>query len=184
MARIRQFSYSFIANERININMTGNVVRCVTGATIFEIEPDRSEKIQLQEGLGMTFEREFKKLTVVNGATPQTIKLYIGDGGILDSRLYGSLTTTASGHNTITDVGDIDIDNETQTIAANGDRARIVVQADLNNSAILRVGPNASGTRGIEVTAGASYPFYTSSALQVYSPSASQKYRWIEESNT
>ena len=187
MARLRHFEYSFTANQRIAINATGNIIFCDQGSEVFDVEPDQLEKIELQAGLGLTFENEFKKIVITNGATAQTIKVYIGDGSILNSRAYGNLTVKQAGANTLTDVADQSIGaTVTDTIAANADRARIMIQADLSNHAtsFLRVGPNAAATRGIVLIPGASYWFNTTDEIKVYSPVASQTYRYIEESHT
>lgn len=184
MARLRHFSYSFSANERILINIAGNVIRCTAGAQIFSIEPGHRERIDFQEGLGLTFETEYKQWVITNGATAQTITLYIGDGQISDSRQYGSITTLALANSTLTIPVDETIDmDEVDTIAANADRANVIIQADISNSDILRVGPVATATRGKELTPGASYSFPTTGALQVYSPADSQVYRVEEYSN-
>lgn len=184
MARIRNFSYSFTANQVIKIRAVGSQVKCTSGAADFQISPDRKELIDFREGLGITFEEQFSTLEITNGSTAQIITVYIGDGDIDDSRVFGNITTVSRAANTLANPADQTATTTPTSIAANANRSRIIIQADIGNTNNLRAGVagDVSATRGLQITPGASYAFHVTTAIDVASESGSETFRVSEES--
>ena len=186
MAAQRYYSYSFAANQQIRIHQSGLFFRVTAGAALFTVQPDSQNELQVQNGIGARYEDRFNSLVITNGATAQTITLYIGDGNVDDAGLYGSINTTitppadwTSGDDTTVAV------NAQSTIAANGDRKKITIQASINNTENLRIcdAANFADDNGIELIPGSSYPLETSAAIVIHNPSTNsntQTYRYWE----
>lgn len=186
MSALRYFSKSFSANERLRISQVGALVRCLSGAAVFAIEPDEQNSVQIQEGISIRYQEKFKSIVIVNGSTAQTISVYIGDGDIDDSRIYGTINVKNLGADTCTNAVDGSLDaTDESTIAANTTRRRLVIQADIDNTGELRIGPVVSDTRGFKLTPGASQEFLTTSAITIRNATggaSGEKFTYFEES--
>lgn len=135
----KEFTYTFGANENILINSVGSVIRCTRGTNNFEIQPqainESFSKIPFENGLSVTYEYDFDKIEISNGASGQTIQLYVGDGTIDDSRLTGAVDIT----------GGI-------TTKASSDSTLAMTQADVTAVAASLIASAASGNRVVSVT--------------------------------
>lgn len=182
MALIKNFSYTLAANERLPIQRVGDFVRVLTAATSLEIAPEDTERVEVRQGIGVKFDSEFTFVALYNGATPQTVELYVGSGTVDDARLNGAVNALIEPGSTGVNTADVTIANAaTNTIAANGSRRKLVVGALSTNTGSLRAGFNVGATTGVELQPGLSYTFESTAAIKIYNGTGANQNYWVQE---
>lgn len=75
------YTYELAANQRVKVNTVGDTIACYAAAADFEIEVGSNKAPMAQ---GMVFRSNYftQGVSIINGATAQTITIYIGDGDI------------------------------------------------------------------------------------------------------
>lgn len=156
MAISQEFEYTLGANEEAIIHRKGTFVRCISAGEAFQIQGmvnqggGADDKTEINEGIGHSL-KPFDKLRVINGANPQTVKVYVGDTEVFDSRLYGSLAASIASVDGVSDASDVTLTNgaaAAQIIAANANRQTLYI-TNLSVTNTLRVGSsNAGASRG------------------------------------
>src|SRR5689334_21635173 len=135
MALIQDFTYSLAANKRVTIQHRGRSLRVQTAPSGISVSPENDDCADCLAGQGVVYEQSFDNWTLQNGATPQTVTVFVGDGQIVDSRLYGSVAATVTPGSTITTVADVTVATAaTSNIAANANRRAATVQALSTNT--------------------------------------------------
>ena len=171
MTTIKYYSQTLSANQRVRVHQVGSFIRCVAGAATFTVEPDQQNQVTMQEGIGIRYEQNFNSIVLVNGSTAQTVTLYIGDGNLDDSRLYGNISALPVGAEAATMVADVSLNaTEESAIAANANRTKIKIQADINNTTDLRVGTTVGDSQGFVLTPGALLEFTHQAAITIRNP--------------
>lgn len=187
MSIIKDFQYTLAANQRLSINRTGNVVRCIGAGEEFNIEvyfPGKGlETLSLQAGIGVTFEQPFDYVTLINGANSNTVRVYVGDDQVDDSRQYGSVDaaiTSAGNLSTTADVSAVG-STTTQIVAANANRQTLHV-FNLDTTNTLRIGDSNTGaSRGHPLPPLQSFTFNNfDGALYAYNPGTSSNVAILE----
>ena len=157
MSRLQDYAYTLAANEELPISQVGTVVRCVGSSEQFAIKIDDGQKIAVENGIGFRFREQFKRVTVINGASPQTVRLYVGSDDVEDSRQSGSVGATVASAGGLQTAADVNLAAAVATLitAANGNRQTL----NLTNltGAAIRVGDaNIGANRGLYLAAGLS----------------------------
>ena len=139
---------------------------------------------KLLTGQGVHFESgRFNSVEIRNGATDQQIEFEVYDREVFDNRVPGLLDVDLVVAPVCRDIVDQPIaSGETDVIAQDLGRKRIVIYADPDNDNYLRVGPNAGASRGVPVPPGGSIAYDGSFELRVHNIHGdSQKYGWYSE---
>lgn len=184
MSQIQRYQYTLGANEEVNPSIPqSNFIRCTSGSGVFTVYPSDLSPLVLSNGLGAKFTQLFNTVRIKNGATPQTIELYIGQGDIDDSRLSVSGGIPTAGNAGAT-YGAVSVGTTATVIrTANTNRASCLVQN--LGSAPMYLGTDASVTtaNGLEVGAGSSATLTFQSAIYGIVASGSNDVRFIEETS-
>lgn len=184
MAGFRDYSVTLAAGAELSLSVPdSNVVSCISAAAAFTISPDSRTPVELQQGVGITFEEKFDSLRILNkSASTQTIKVYVGSGEIRDNRFVvsGGLSFAGSAVSTL--------NNHTVTNAATMVKAqktsRVSILLVNTGAAICYVGlaNTVTAANGLPIGAGSSLLLTVQSAIYVISGGTNTELRVLEES--
>lgn len=155
MAISKEFEFTLAAGEEVIVNRKGAFVRCISSGEAFQVQGmlnnsgGADDKTEINEGIGHTL-KPFDKLRVINGENPQTIKIYVGDTEVFDSRFYGSLDVTVGSVAGVNDAADVTLSDGVagSIVLANANRQTLYV-TNLSTTTTIRVGSaNAAANRG------------------------------------
>lgn len=183
MAQFRNYRFELAAFQEITPNVEGNFLRCFEGVAPFIVQPRDQNPVEIQKGIGFQFSQGFNSVRLKNGATPQVVELYAGDGQVLDNRLVtqGGITLTS---NTVASLGGATVGLTAGLVAAaNPVRSSLLL---VNTSpSIIYIGVDATVTTstGIPVGAGQSFDVTFRSDVYAIGDGAGLDVRFIEESN-
>ena len=152
------------ANGRQELPYPGTFFRCTEASAQFQISPDGAGNLDVEKGIQVRTNEPFKKLYIVNGATAQTVKIYVGSGSVDDSRF--SLLNPIGDTRTLSKVTTA-ATTAALLLAANGNRVSATIQTDVE----IWLGPDATVTdsTGIKLGAGGTLEDKNTGALWVYS---------------
>lgn len=160
MPASQKITYTFAANEELEINITGSYIRCVATSEDIEVQATKGSQQQsstLSKGLGVVFDK-FDKCRLINGSNAQTVSVYVGDLRVDDSSLHGTVDASFATNGNLADKADVTIADGTNALiaASNGDRKDLLI-CNLSGANTLRVGTSsAAANRGIPVGYGLS----------------------------
>lgn len=92
---LRDFTRTLTAGQVVHIDAPGNTVMCTAADAVFVLEPDGNNRHELNDGLGARYQKMYGRWQITNGATAQTITLYIGDDEVINNRQSGSIAVSA-----------------------------------------------------------------------------------------
>ena len=183
MAGLRNYTLLLAAGQEMTISVPdSNIVNCYDGVAPFTIKPDGNDPVELQKGVGMTFESRFNSLTIANtSAASQTVKLYVGAGEIRDNRLVAQGGISVSG----SPVATLIVAAVTGTAALiepqNSNRVQVMIVN--TGAALCYIGLTAGVTaaNGLPLSAGASLNLTCQSAIYAISNGTNTELRVLEE---
>lgn len=195
---VRVFSKSLAGNETWRIKAAGDHVRCTEGDKSFTLRLEKPST-----GHGERGSHNFEALVITNGATAQTVTLYIGyedfqqggyeefefqrgfgvdpDGRVDDARLAldggASLTTVPQSPDTFDSATGVTVGAAaTEIYAADADMVEVMVKADKSNSEAVYVIDSAGAVGdGIPLEPGEGQVITTSGAVHAICTSGGQK---------
>jgi hypothetical protein len=177
---LKNFTRTLTANETIRIDYPGSIIKCTSGSAIFEVRPDNGNRVELQQGLGVKFTGDLvTQWQIINGATAQTITLYIATGEITDDRLLGAINVSA---NTSSNYANVTVAvTATVILAANTSRANLLIQN--LGGANLYIGNDSSVTtaNGIEIPPNGTITLTVDDDIYGISASGNLDVRYFEE---
>lgn len=186
MTAMRKFSRTLAANEAAVINVAkATAVQCTSATAAFQIRPDDQNPVELNNGLGVRYlqSEAFDVLRIQNGATPQTIELYIGTGDVIDNRFSasGALSVRSIASQSAA-YGAVSVGVAATLVrAANTGRASIIVQNI--GAGVVYLGNDAGVTTasGIRLQVGDAITLTIDDAIYAISTIAATDVRYLEE---
>lgn len=180
MASLRHFSIALTANTSVSLDVTGDLIKCITATDVFDVEPEGSNRVELNQGLGVRFTRMASKWRITSPTT-QTVLIYIGEGDISDT---AQSVTVLRGAATSSNYGNVDISTVAIIRAANTARSSILVQSnEAAGGDNLFIGNDASvtSTNGIVLVPGASVTLTVDDDIYGIAASGTIDVRYFEE---
>lgn len=164
MARTpKEFSYTLSANESLTVNRAGSYVRCIDSGEAFFVrgldnQGQAGNRVEISEGIGLPL-NSFDKLEITNGPNAQTIKIYISDQNVDDSRQYGEIDAKIASVANLSDGADVTISSGANglIVASNADRQTLHI-VNTSTTRTLRIGTSSTAAaRGLPVGPGLSF---------------------------
>lgn len=182
---VRYFQRVLAANEEAVIDAGGaDFVQCTAGSADFSILIDGKNPVAMASGLGFRFLEKFNQLRIINGASGQTVGLYLGDGQVIDNRnVSSSVAPIRVQANQTTSYAAVSVGVAATLIAAaNTSRGNIMVQN--LGTGVVYLGTDASVTtaNGIELAVGQVVTLTNDDAIYGISTIAATDVRYLEES--
>lgn len=162
---MQTFEQTLVAGEVWQLDSPGSLVRIIDCTAAVDLQLTRSgipfaEAKSMLAGLKVRDQRGFSGVRVINGATPQTVKIFIADGDVDYDRPQVSGSIAIAGQQGAFTQAQKTVTNASaQLLAANAARRYLLVQ---NNDAagdiyITLDGTAATTAKGIKIPAGGSY---------------------------
>lgn len=166
----KTFAYTVPAGGSVQIARHADFVTCLDASAPFKITFDQQPATEFEAGLTYNPETAVQLVELINeGASPNTIRMGFGKGGIQDSRLtIGNEVVTASrSPETFTTGGQISAANGATTAlaAANSNRAEIVIANDGAGKIYVAGDAGAGAGEGVPIDAGGVLVLTTSAAV-------------------
>jgi hypothetical protein len=154
---MRQYTVLLKAGESVDIAAMGDYVRVISAYADFSITPVGQSRLDgLKQGLGVTLERQFDKITLVSQST-QTIELMIGLGRVDDNRVtIAGATDTASKGQNVRSAAYVITSVSSEILPLNAERRSLILMNNDTSNSVWVGGAGVTSGTGLKVSGGQS----------------------------
>lgn len=175
MATLGYTDLTIPAGKTIRQPISGRYLRCVSVTNNFSIRLNGNEKLATAKNF-IIEEENFNLVEFINEtASDIVVEYWYGDGKVtIDDKNLTAEITPAS---TVTDAADTTITGAAAAVtivAQDIDRKKVTIQADPDNTGVIRIGNAPDATHGLKLDAGQSIEYTNTAELKAYSPSGDQ----------